>query len=136
MASRIQIEKAFERVLTKASIPNVAIAVETTEKTYPIVVVEMTGETVSNPQLQADVTVSIDIFSIISESRFVPKSHYDLVEKVKTIVSRRGGLYRKLNANGLFVLYVYSTTDEGLEVMEEEGGALARSSLTVNISVV
>lgn len=136
MASRFQIEKAFERVLTKASVPNVAIAVENKEKTYPIVVVEQSGESVSNPRLQADVDVRIEVLSIVSEASFVDKTHYDLVEKVKTIVSRRGGLYRRLNKNGLFVLYVYGTTDEGLEVLEEEGGAIARSTLSISISVV
>lgn len=136
MTSQYSVEKAFERVLAKASIPNIVIAVENEEKTYPIVVVSQTSHTFGSPRLQVDGTVDLEVVSIISEPSFVNKSHYDLVEKVERVISNSVNLYRKLRANGLFVFKVYGFERSGPEVLEEEGGALARSTLSVNFSYI
>ena len=136
--NREVIEKAVVNVLERAGIDNVRMDVNTDKITYPLVVVNMSGETKINPRLASEVSVDVVCESIIGREEAVSKSHYEFLDKVRSILSARGknGLYRQLWGAGLAVGEVLATVDTGTEISEEEGGSVASSGIQVNFRLV
>ena len=135
IASRIEIERAFVKVLTDSGVPNVRLSVERKEKKYPMVVFDMTSENQDHPLLSSDITVDATIMSLIADPATVTQEHYDLTDKVRFELSPQARIYNKLLGAGLRVGWVYSTTDTGLEIDSGEAGPMAISTVQVSLSV-
>ena len=135
VTSRLQVEESFVKVLRDSGIPNVALSVENLQRKYPIVVVDMVTENQDHPLLSSDVSVDATAISKISKPEFIPKEHYELVDKVRWELSSQSRIYQKLLGTGLRVGWVYSTVDSGIEVESMEGGPAAISTISVSLSV-
>lgn len=136
--NREQIEQSVANVLTNNRIDNVRLDVNDEELKYPVVVVHMVGETKQDPRAASDISVDVICHSILGREDAVDKAHYRFVDKIRTILSSRGstGMYNMLWGSGLPVGQMYETVDNGTEIIEEEGGSKATTTINVNFRLV
>lgn len=129
--NREKIENAVATVLKNAGVSNVRIDVNTEEIKYPVVVVNMSGESKQDPRLASEITVDVMCQSIIGREESIDKTHYNFVDNVRIILYSRGknGMYNRLWGAGLPVGHVLETIDAGTDINEEEGGSMAITTI-------
>ena len=134
MTNRERVENAVADVLRNRSIDNVRIDVNTDELKYPVVIVNMVSETKVDPRLASDIGVDVMCKSIIGREEAVSKSHYEFADRVRVILSARGanGIYSMLWGEGLPVCQINETIDIGTDILEEEGGSIATTTISLN----
>ena len=138
ITNRRQIETAIAGVLEDGSIKNVRIDVGDEEIKYPVAIVHMVDETKIDPRVASDIGVDVMCLSIIGRNKSNAETHYEFVESVRNILSARGstGLYKMLWGEGLPVGQVYETVDNGTEIIEEEGGSTATTTISVRFRLL
>lgn len=135
MTNRYKIEKAFVDVLERTGLENVRMTCSSDLLAWPLILVEMTGETRDHPRLPANVLVDVHYYTQIPKDKFIDRGHYDGLDKVKEPLMEEGGIYLRLLDVGLNVSSVLNTEETGTEIIENEGGSQARSTITVSLAI-